>query len=555
MANAPRLDLDAILAPARRRLAQARVELWAVRGLAAGAAAGLLVILAAHARPWGGATVAAMLLVGLGGLAGMGWGVRLWPDTAQAARAVDRHFALSDRVTTALETASSDRPVTRLLHADVARRLEGLTISEAGRLPRRGGELGAAGATLVLLAALVAVWVPERGGVGAPASSDSRVVKQAATVKMPQLIGKVGQLPTSRQRTNPALRALSLALLRLQRQLARTSTRPAALRTISTTQQELHRIALSVHPVRPQAVSQLNHALAPQMSARQRAGAASSRRGALAAAARTLNRLARSLSRLTPSQRAALAGSLARAANTTSDSRLRASLHQAASSLGYNDSQSAARALQQAASTLSQTQNSEAVQARASEANSRLDALKGDISGVRSGLSGASVAAAQSSASGQAPGKPGQGTGRGTGTGRQGRGSGQGAGQGRGSGSGQGRGSSGGHGSGHGQGAGTGSGSGGQGGTGGHGAGGGRSGAGPQGRGRTGASVYIPGKAGKGAHIIRNGPNGAPLPGYTVPYRQVVGQYTQSAHAALDRASLPPDLQTYVRGYFSAIAQ
>jgi len=74
-------------------------------------------------------------------------------------------------------------------------------------------------------------------------------------------------------------------------------------------------------------------------------------------------------------------------------------------------------------------------------------------------------------------------------------------------------------------------------------------------RGHPGASVYIPGKAGNGAHSIQNGPNGAPLPGSSVPYQQVVGRYAQSAHTALDRASLPSDLQTYVRGYFSAISK
>jgi hypothetical protein len=41
----------------------------------------------------------------------------------------------------------------------------------------------------------------------------------------------------------------------------------------------------------------------------------------------------------------------------------------------------------------------------------------------------------------------------------------------------------------------------------------------------------------------------------TVPYQQVLGSYQQTARSALDRGSLPPGLQTYVRQYFSAISR
>jgi hypothetical protein len=68
-------------------------------------------------------------------------------------------------------------------------------------------------------------------------------------------------------------------------------------------------------------------------------------------------------------------------------------------------------------------------------------------------------------------------------------------------------------------------------------------------------TVFVPGKQGKGAEIVRNGPKGAPAPGALVPYQQVVGQYAQSAHQALDRAALPPSLQGDVRRYFSTLSR
>lgn len=68
-------------------------------------------------------------------------------------------------------------------------------------------------------------------------------------------------------------------------------------------------------------------------------------------------------------------------------------------------------------------------------------------------------------------------------------------------------------------------------------------------------TVFIPGKQGKGAEIVRNGPKGAPASGAYVPYQQVVGQYTQGAHQALDQATLPPPLQGYVRRYFTTLSR
>jgi hypothetical protein len=68
-------------------------------------------------------------------------------------------------------------------------------------------------------------------------------------------------------------------------------------------------------------------------------------------------------------------------------------------------------------------------------------------------------------------------------------------------------------------------------------------------------TVFIPGRPGKGAEIVRNGPKGTPAPGALVPYQQVVGKYTQRAHQALDQAALPPSLQGYVRRYFDTLSR
>lgn len=51
--------------------------------------------------------------------------------------------------------------------------------------------------------------------------------------------------------------------------------------------------------------------------------------------------------------------------------------------------------------------------------------------------------------------------------------------------------------------------------------------------------------------VVRTGPG--LKPGVSTPYQNVIGQYGDSAAAALDRSALPPDAKQYVRDYFSSL--
>ncbi len=550
-------DVLAIVAPARRQLGLRRVASWAVRGLLAGGIVALLVLGAAHLYLFSAALLIAAGAVVAGLLVGLAIGIRRWPDRLQTARAVDHHFNLHDRLTTALELRTSALPLAELQRSDAGRRLAGLKPRESARGQFSGRESGAAVVVLMVLLALALVGLPAARGAVQTSYADQQRVHHATQTGIPRIVRKVnlGLGPVTRQ--DIAMRNLNLALQHLRRQLQHASNRAGALRAISATQQQLHRIAASLHPIRPAAVSQLNRALASRMSAQQRAEAAGNSQKALKAAASTLQRLARELAHMSAAQRAALARSLARAASTTSDSTMRSALQQAASSLGYQDPKTAASALQEAAAALDRSPSARAAQSAANSAAAGLESMKSGVAGLTSQTGGS--ASSGNAATSQTPGS-GQGQGNGSGQGQgKGSGSGQGQGKGSGAGQGQGKGSGAGQGTGRGQGSGNGrgsSGSGGAGGTGGHGIGGGRGGSGGQGSGHLGTRVYIPGKFGKGTHTIQNGgPSGAPLRGSTVPYRQVIGQYEQTAHTALDRASLPPSMQTYVRQYFSSISR
>jgi hypothetical protein len=614
-------DPLATVSLARRQMGVRRTLTWAVRGLLAGGLAAALVFVAALLMPFPAAATlaAAALLAGLA--AGIATGIRHWPHGREAARAVDRRFALHDRLTTALELRASDRPLAAIQRADTERRLAGLAIHETARAELRWREMGVTALVLALALALAGA-VQGRGSSARSASGptayepaagqgysqaspgERQRIQRAAQTQIPAIARAAvhGLAPAARH--DAPIHRLNQALQRLRLALQQATSQAGALRALSATQQDLRRIGASLHAIAPSAVSQLDRALfspslerrlaglgGPQSHARNGRPGGQGLQGYQSTAAQ-MNRLADQIASLTATRHAGQQGgktatsrlaaikfALARAANTVSDRALRSALQRAASSLGSNDSHSAIHALQQAASALNRSPAARQAQGALGGAASAMDAVKDDITG----LGKAGSASASTNAAPPGLGQP-TGTGAGTGSvnGVNGRPDRNGA-----------TGHSGGSGAttagrrvkpvgppgkGLGPGRGPGSGSSGRRGNGGHGGLGGKpgtggretrsgqgsspgNGQGPAGHhgpaGRNGAQVYVPPvKVNASAGTIQSrGPNGVPLPGSTVPYHQVFGRYQQVARAALDQASLPPSVRSYVRRYFSAISR
>lgn len=559
-----RLDIERTLSPVANAIGFGRVARGALLGFTVGAVIGIAVLLAGHVHSFGFAVQAAVAAAALGLLVGAAFGAARWPRTLEAARAADLYFHLDDRLTTALELSGAETPVAFLQSRDVAHRIDGLKLSYSrGRWfhPRDG--VPAVVAAIAFAAALVLGLENGHHQTAVAAPATSARVRHAAANRVKQLTSQLHAGLTPAQLQSPAVRRLDRVLSQLRHQLLQTATPRAALRAISATQQQVHQLALGLHPVNGRAVAQLNSSLSRYLGKSQsRTSSAATSRSA-AATANSLNHLAQSLQHLTPAQRAALARALARAANATSNNALRSALRQAASSLANNAPQSAATSLQQAAQSLSQSASAQAALARANAAGTQLGALKNQIAGTGaappslSPAAGKGLGKAAASAQGTSA-KNGQALGRGTGKGKgtgQGQGTRPGQGQGKDRGTGQ-RGTRGGRGTGRGQGRGAGQGTAaalGKGTSGAHGTGGsGRSGLTRAGRSVT---VFVPGKQGKGAEIVRTGPQGAPLAGSIVPYQQVVQRYAQNAHQALDRAALPPSLQGDVKRYFNTLSR
>jgi len=527
-----------------------RIGQWVARGAGLGAAAGGVVLGMAQLHSFRAALPVAASVLCAGGLAGLIAGLRHWPSSLEAARAVDGHFALRDRLTTALELKSSDDTFAHIQRMEAAGRLEGLRLGRSARNRVRWREaIPVALAMAGFLALLTFAGTPPVGSASATSAPDAQRIRTAATFHLPALKRSVESGLSRQQRQFPAVRKLDVALAQLRAQLLRSQSRSAALRSVSLTQQELHQLAASLQPITPQAAAQLNASLSGYMEPKQR-NAHGSNSSALATASQTLSRLVERLNHMTPAQRGQLARALARESDKTSDATLRSALQRAASSLATGDPRTAVSSLRKASAALTGSPSAAAAQTRLNAASGQLDSLKYEISGLtgeprpsiassgQAGKSGAGgLARSQSNLKG------GNGSSRGQAGVRRGQGRGNPAAQGRGSGAGRG--------------SGTGSriaaGQTGSGGTGGHGTSGGRGSSAFNRRGRY-ATVYSPSQEQSGPRTTESGPNGQPTLSGIVPYQMVIARYRRSARAALDRSSLTPAQQDTVRKYFSSIA-
>jgi len=66
--------------------------------------------------------------------------------------------------------------------------------------------------------------------------------------------------------------------------------------------------------------------------------------------------------------------------------------------------------------------------------------------------------------------------------------------------------------------------------------------------------VFVPGQVGSGtSNISVDGNTGTVQSGNSVPYSQVIAQYSQMAHDAIQNSNIPPDLKNLIQGYFNSL--
>ncbi|MBV9689430.1 MAG: hypothetical protein JO202_06940 [Ktedonobacteraceae bacterium] len=490
------------------RLAVQQVVRWTTRGLAVGLVLAGLILIVSRLTPWatvsywasGAALVCFVLALG----------AALWyrPSIADTAHAVDTRLALYDRLGTAWELRQAASPLSLLQRRDALQQLgKHAPASTISLRPRRSTLLFflflvAAPALLILLPNPMTALVQQQ------AAFQARVAKQVAVVDRTRrdLVQQVTIPTVQRARVDAILRDLEAKL-----QQAKNTTE--AQQAIAQAQAKLDQLRNPSASSRLQGRAAAAASLQSSNNANLRVVGQALSNGDAKSLAKALQGLASQVSKLSAAQRSQLAQQVEKAANQASQNpALSSALHQLAKSIADGSQSEVSDSIN---AVNAATAQDVAVQAQESAINQASQSLQQAANGL---------ATATDNAQGQGRGQGQQGQGQGQGQ-NQGQGQ-QGQNQGRGQGQGQ-------------QGAG-GTGSGGNNGA------GNKSGKNEQ--------VYVSGQIGIGSSTLsNNGSNGIVQPGNAVPYSEVIEQYSQMAHDAIDNSSISPDMKDLVQGYFDTL--
>ncbi len=513
--------LAAALRPWQRRLMLQQTARWLGIGLLSGLFLACLLLLVSRLVPWGGAPYwagATALACVLCALFAAFW---YRPTLPRTARLVDTRLSLHDRLGTAWEMRYETAALPTLQRRDALQQLDRHTPAAAISLRPRRSRLILFAIVVIALALLVLLPNPMTAVLKQQAAFQARISKQIAAIEHVRLATDQQSQLTSQQRA-----AIDQILRQLEANLKNAKNETQAQQAIANAQAKLNQLqnpqaanqqqanqnaSASLQSSGNQSLNQIGQALANGNSNQLQS---------------SLQNLANELSKMTPQQRQQIAQQLAQAANSaTQDPALSSALQQlskAVASGDQNDVSSAINAVENAAS------QEAATQAQTNSINRTSQALQQSANALASSTD--STTSQNQTAQGQGQ------------QSQQGQGQNQGQGQGQNQGQGQGKGQ--GQGQGQGQNQGQGQGGQGTGGTNGNNSSGNQSGKNEQ--------VTVPGQIGSGNSTESNGGNSTSVQtGHPVAYSQVIAQYAQQAHDAIDNSSISPDLKDLVSGYFN----
>ena len=527
-------NLVMVLRPWRRQLLLQQGTHWTARGLVTGIVLACLVQLISRLVPWAGALYWAAGIALLSILLALGAALWYRPTFATTARRVDRKLTLHDRLSTAWELREEVSPLATLQRRDALQQLQTHTPGNALSLRPHRPVLITMSIVLLALVLLLILPNPMDSVLRQQAAFQNTLTKQIAHIEQTrkQLLHQPGVTPQQQKQIDKILNQLEQKL-----QQAKNNTQ--AQQALADAQAQLNQLRNPNTANRIQGHNAASAALQSSSSPTASAIGQALNNNDPKQLANALKNLGSQVSKMTPAQRSQLAQQLEQAANQAGQNpKLSAALHQLAKSVA-NGSQSdindAVNAVQDAGQ---QDANDASQNAAISKAQQGVQQAANLVAAANDGSNPQSQAQ-QSQNQGQSgqqeqgqQGQQGQGKGQGQGQGQgKGQGQGQGQGQSQGQGQGQGKGSSGG--SGHGNGAGNNASS--------------QSGKQEQ--------VTVPGQIGSGTSVQNQNPgnNGVVQGGSSVPYSQVVQQYNQAAHDAIDNSSIPDSQKDLVHGYFNSL--
>jgi hypothetical protein len=506
------------LRPWRRRFALQQTIRWTLWGINAGLLLACITLLIARITPWGSATTWAIsiattcLLVALA--------IAFWkrPSLARTARLADSRLLLHDRLSTAWELRAQSAPLVKLQRRDALQQLQKHRPTKTLSLrPGRSTALFCA-VVAIFCAVLLVLPNPMTAILKQQDAFQARIAKQIASIEqVRQNLNKQTDVsPTERQKIDQILQNLENKL-----QQAKTDTQ--AQQAIAQSQGQLNQLhdpqASNKAQANTAASSSLQNSKDPNLRALGKALASNDSK----AVAKALQNLAANLNKMTPQQRAEVSQQLENAANQASqDPALSSALHQTAKAVSddnpseVNDAsqtlqattkqnaatQASENSINQASQSVQQVANSLASSNDGSTSQNQQNQNQGQQTQGQQGQQGGQQSQSQQ---GQQGGQQSQGQGQGQGQGQQGQG---------------------------------------------HGGSQGSNGAGNQ-QGKN-EQVSIPGQTSSGSSTQSSDNNTSVVQsGSSVPYSQVIQQYSQMAHDEIDNSNVSPDQKDLVQNYFN----
>jgi hypothetical protein len=495
-------DLVTALRPWRKQLFRQQTSRWLLRGIISGLIVACLALLAARVFPWATALSWAIGLAIASPLLALAVAIWYHPSLARTASVIDERLALDDRMSTAWELREQASALAELQRYDA---LEQVAKSKpAMAFPQRlhRSTVLALICTTLMLALLIWLPNPMTAILKQQADLQAHLARQIASIaKTRRQIDAQSTLPTQeKQQIDQVLRDLEAALHN-----AKSETE--AQQDLADAQAKLDQLRNPHAVTRIQSQSTVGQSLHNSYDANLQAIGEALANNDPQSLAQALQKLAAQASTLSQAQRDQLAQQLDNAANQASQNPdLKSALHQLAQALTEKNAKqiaNASHALQTTANQAAADQNSQAMLNQASQS----------LQNVAN-----SLAAPTDNPNGSSKSQQGQGKHQGQQQQEQDKGQSQ---QGQGGQGQQGQGSS----------SGT---------------------KNDQGKNE---QIYVPGQINQGSSAQSTDSNSSAVQsGDPISYSQVIAQYSQMAHDAIDNSNISPDDKDLVHDYFNSLA-
>ena len=423
--------------------------------------------------------------------------VAIWyrPSSGRSARYIDARLALHDRICTALELRDDSTPISVLQRRDALRALRKYKPATTISLWPGRVRLLAFGIVTVAIALLILLPNPMNTYLQQQAALQARLNRQISVINQTRLA------INNQQAISPQERARIDQILRnLLAQLHQSTSQEQAQQSIAQAQSQLNQLRDQQANQKAQGRANASASLQNSSNANLSNTGKALASGDSKALNSSLQNLASQVAHMTPAQRAQLSQQIERAASQGQNNpQLSSALHQLAKSITDSNSSEVSDAIKNLESAASQDSSNNAVNNSINQASQSLQNAANALASATDNSPN------QNSSQAQAPGQshsPGQTNAPG-----------------------------------HGQGV---SGQNGQNNT--------NNNAGKN------EQVFVPGQVGSGtSNISSDGSTGTEQSGNQVPFSQVIAQYSQMAHDAIQNSNIPPDLKNLIQNYFNSL--